>query len=253
MAWPWSTERTRERTLPPCPQSAYASRVAPATLAWGWPPPPPRLHSRQPPSPVPPRLTSAEQFLSSMPPHDHRHEGWIKREIRKGGRERERKASFHHPSTVVALPRFATLLGHPARRSKLPRLLGPTPSLLALLLASFRLEQKNRGGEERTSPPSTRRRHGLAASIAVCETAKFEIGREGRKKDPLEANRITVSRIIHAYSLLVCIRDDHHRANFSPPPLPPLILVYPRERGGQNTYPVNRHTETDREREFFTV
>lgn len=33
-------ERARE-TLPPCPQSAYASRVAPATSAWGWPPPPP--------------------------------------------------------------------------------------------------------------------------------------------------------------------------------------------------------------------
>lgn len=43
--------------------------------------------------------------------------------------------------------------------------------------------------------------------------------------------------------------DDHHRANFSPPPLPHLILVYLREEGGQNTYPVNRHTETDRERE----
>lgn len=239
MAWPWSTERTRERTLPPCPQSAYASRVAPATLAWGWPPPPPRLHSRQPPSPVPPRLTSAEQFLSSMPPHDHRHEGWIKREIRKGGRERERKASFHHPSTVVALPRFATLLGHPARRSKLPRLLGPTPSLLALLLASFRLEQKNRGGEERTSPPSTtttRRRHGLAASIAVCETAKFEIGREGRKKDPLEANRITVSRIIHAYSLLVCIREPTTTIGpISLLPLSPLLSLSIQGREGDRT------------------
>lgn len=43
--------------------------------------------------------------------------------------------------------------------------------------------------------------------------------------------------------------DDHHRANFSPPPFPHLILVYLRERGGQNTYPVNRHTETERERE----
>lgn len=186
-----------------------------------------------------------------MPPHDHRHEGWIKREIRKGGRERERKASFHHPSTVVALPRFATLLGHPARRSKLPRLLGPTPSLLALLLASFRLEQKNRGGEERTSPPSTRRRYGLAASIAVCETAKFEIGREGRKKDPLEANRITVSRIIHAYSLLVCIREP--TTTIGPISLLPLSPSYPclskGERGTEHVSGEPAYRDRQRERE----
>lgn len=33
-------DRTNEGTHPLCPQSAYASRVAEATPAWGWPPPP---------------------------------------------------------------------------------------------------------------------------------------------------------------------------------------------------------------------
>lgn len=51
--------RTSEGTLPLCPQSAYASRVAPATSAWGWPPPPPcaaapftalPLHAPSPPT-----------------------------------------------------------------------------------------------------------------------------------------------------------------------------------------------------------
>lgn len=124
-----SVERARE-TLPPCPQSAYASRVAPATSAWGWPPPPP---------------CSAAPFTASPPLRSFSSDAF--------------STLFFPPSFLI--PVFRSLFHFPARlipfsRPTLLLRLGPTlvglyPS--TLVSTSSRLEsarKRERGGKKET-------------------------------------------------------------------------------------------------------
>lgn len=151
--------RTSEGTLPPCPQSAYASRVAPATSAWGWPPPPPcaaapftapLLHA-----PSPPMRSLLPTVVSRLPPASP-------------------LSSFSHPLGAPLSPKPVA-----SPRSN------PRQSLPFSILVS-RLRER------------TRRRN---SSGGWCR-------RKRSREAPLEANRINVSRIIHAY-----FRDTRERGN----------------------------------------
>lgn len=160
-----SVERARE-TLPPCPQSAYASRVAPATSAWGWPPPPP---------------CSTAPFTASPPPRSFSSDA--------------SSALFFPPSFLIPVfglssifPR-APSLSRPTLLLRLgPTLVGLYPS--TLVSTSSRLESAT---ERESEEERKRQRDGMEG------WSRRKRNEERNGTAPLEANRINVSRIIHAY------------------------------------------------------
>lgn len=170
-------ERARE-TLPPCPQSAYASRVAPATSAWGWPPPPP---------------CSAAPFTASPPLHSFSSDA--------------SSALFFPPSFLIPVfdlssisPRnpisFSVFLSLSlVRRSCFASV---QPSSLFTLLPWFRPHLVWSLRERESKKERTNEMWG--EGMEGWSRRKRNEERNGTTTTaPLEANRINVFQIIHAY------------------------------------------------------